>query len=217
MEEEMPTIPPPLEVRVWGPYACFTRPELKVERATYEVMTPSAARGLLEAIFWKPEFSWRVREIRVLRPITLLSIRRNEVASKLSIDSVRRWGPGEGYFAEEDRTQRTTMVLRDVAYVIVADVVLRPHVTDDVAKYRDQFRRRVDRGACAHTPYLGNREFRAFFEWPDPGERPQPLNRDLGRMLFDLDYRENRGMPRFFDARLVDGVVHIPQQLYREA
>src|SRR5713226_8066404 len=133
---------PALEVKVWGVLACFTRPEMKVERVSYEVITPSAARGVLEAIFWKPEFAWQVREIWVLRPIRHFSILRNEVKSKAVVSTARGWAEeGGGYFAEDDRAQRHTLALRDVAYLIKADIVLKPHATDDIAKYRDQFRR----------------------------------------------------------------------------
>src|SRR5437773_1934793 len=115
---------PPLEVKVWGDYACFTRPEMKVERVSYTVMTPSAARGVLEAIFWKPEFSWRVREIEVLKPIRYFSILRNEVQRRASGRSA------EPFYADEDRTQRHTLGLRDVAYVIRADVAVRAHCSE---------------------------------------------------------------------------------------
>ena len=132
---------PPVELKVWGELACFTRPEMKAERVSYSVITPSAARGVLEAIFWKPEFSWQVREIWVLNPIRHFSILRNEVSSKAVVATVERWAKnGGGYFAEEDRAQRHTLALRDVAYLIKADVALRHHATQDVAKYRDQFR-----------------------------------------------------------------------------
>jgi len=117
----------PLEVKVWGEFACFTRPEMKVERVTYEVMTPSAGRGVLEAIFWKPEFRWLVREIRVLKPISYFSILRNEVNSKATERGARdRLAAGVGYFAEDDRAQRNALTLRDVSYVIRADVEVRP-------------------------------------------------------------------------------------------
>src|SRR6266852_3706669 len=148
---------PPVEVCVWGKLACFTRPEMKVERVSYEVITPSAARGVLEAIFWKPEFAWQVREIWVLKPIRHFSILRNEVNSKAVVSTARGWAEegGGGYFAEDDRAQRHTLALRDVVYLIKADIVLKPHATDDVAKYRDQFRRRINRGQCHSVPYLG--------------------------------------------------------------
>lgn len=205
---------PPLEVKVWGEFACFTRPEMKVERVSYPVMTPSAARGLLEAIFWKPEFSWRVREIAVLKPIQYFSLLRNEVNSKASVNTATRWAAnGGGYIAEDDRTQRHTLALKDVAYVIKADVVLRPRATDPPAKYRDQFRRRVKRGQCYHMPYLGCREFSACFSEPDGSEIPVDITDELGTMLLDMDYMKDgsgRGSPVFFRARLEDGVLHVP-------
>lgn len=209
---------PLLEVKVWGDYACFTRPEMKVERVSYEVMTPSAARGVLEAIFWKPEFTWQVREIWVLKPIRHFSILRNEVNNKAVVSTARKWEEeGGGYFAEEDRAQRHTLALRDVAYIIKADITLKPHATDDIAKYRDQFRRRVNRGQCHSIPYLGCREFAAYFGPPDGDEQPIELSDDLGRMLLDLDYapdESGRGVPRFFAARLESGVLKVPTRLY---
>lgn len=213
------TSPRPLELLVWGEWACFTRPETKAERVSYPVMTPSAARGVLEAVFWKPEFSWEVRQIAVLRPIRYHSIVRNEVNSKAVVSTARGWSESGGgaYFAEEDRTQRHTLALRDVAYRIAADLVLRPHAADDVAKYRDQFRRRVARGQCWHRPYLGCREFAAHFGPPDPAWQPIDTSKDLGRMLLDLDYASDgsgRGKPRFFSARLESGILHVPPHLY---
>jgi CRISPR-associated protein Cas5d len=209
---------PPLELKVWGELACFTRPEMKAERVSYPVMTPSAARGVLEAIFWKPEFSWQVREIQVLSEIGHFSILRNEVNSKAVVATAERWAQiGGGYFAEDDRAQRHTLALRDVAYVIRADVALRRHATEDVAKYRDQFRRRVNHGQCYHRPYLGCREFAAFFGPAEETERPINLTDDLGLMLFDLDYEpgsSGRGLPRFFRARLNAGVLRVPPELY---
>lgn len=211
---------PALEVKVWGDFACFTRPEMKAERVSYSVMTPSAARGVLEAIFWKPEFSWQVREIWVLTPIRHFSILRNEVNSKAAFSTARGWArTGGGYLADEDRAQRHTLALRDVAYLIKADIVLAPHATEDVAKYRDQFRRRVNRGQCYHQPYLGCREFVASFAPPDGTEQPIDLSDDLGRMLFDLDYaadKSGRGTPRFFTARLEGGILLVPPELYRK-
>lgn len=211
---------PPLEVRVWGDFACFTRPEMKAERVSYPVMTPSAARGVLESIFWKPEFSWQVREVWVLNDIRHFSIVRNEVKSKAVVSTAHGWAEnGGGYFANEDRAQRHTLALRDVAYLIKADIVLATHVTEDVAKYRDQFRRRVNRGQCYHQPYLGCREFAASFSQPDGTEHAIDLSDDLGRMLFDLDYISDgtgRGKPRFFSARLEAGVLEVSPELYRK-
>ncbi len=204
----------PLTVRVWGELACFTRPEMKVERVTYPVPTPSAARGVLEAIFWKPEITWRIEEIWVLNPIRYFSILRNEVNSRASEAAAVRWQrEGGGYDAAADRAQRHTLGLRDVDYVIRAQVELKPHVQDDPAKYRDQFRRRVEQGRCFATPYLGCREFAASFSEPNGAERPIDQTEDLGPMLLDLDYvpdGSGRGTPRFFDARLERGVLQIP-------
>jgi len=209
---------PPVEVKVWGDFACFTRPEMKVERVSYDVITPSAARGVLEAIFWKPEFSWQIREIWVLRPIRHFSILRNEVNSKAVVSTAKGWAEnGGGYYAEDDRAQRHTLALRDVAYLIKADAVLKPHATDDVAKYRDQFRRRVDRGQRHAVPYFGCREFTAYFGPPDGSERPIDVSDDLGRMLFDIDYAlddSGRGTPRFFGACLESGILKVPVELY---
>ncbi len=204
----------PLQVEVWGDFACFTRPEMKVERVSYPVMTPSAARGVLEAILWKPEFAWRVEEIAVLRPIHWFSILRNEVNSRASERSARSWADkGGGFIVEDDRTQRHTLALRDVRYRITASIELRPHATDDVAKYRDQFRRRVRGGQCFATPYLGCREFSASFG--PPTDRAAIERSDhLCSMLRDIDYGpdgDGRGTPRFFDAVLEAGVLRVPR------
>ena len=209
---------PLLQVKVWSDLACFTRPEMKVERVSYPIMTPSAARGVLEAIFWKPEFSWCVREIWALKPIRYLSILRNEVSSRQSHRSAQKWSKtGGGYYADEDRTQRHTLALRDVEYVIRADIELRPHADADVAKYRDQFRRRVQRGQCMHRPYLGCREFSADFADLDGSETPIELTDDLGLMLEDLDYRpDGSAQPRFFNAKLENGVLRVAAAAQRE-
>jgi CRISPR-associated protein Cas5d len=211
---------PPLEVKVWGDFACFTRPEMKVERVTYPVMTPSAARGILEAIFWKPQFRWLVREIAVLKNIAYFSIMRNEVTSRASERAAQsRIAMGGANFAEDDRAQRHTLALRDVAYVIRADIEVRMGIADDVAKYRDQFRRRVKAGQCFHQPCLGCREFTAFFSAPDANERPIASSEGLGSMLFDLDYARDgsgRGTPHFFEAALENGVLSVPSTLYAQ-
>jgi CRISPR-associated protein Cas5d len=201
---------PPLAVEVWGDFACFTRPEMKVERVSYPCITPSAARGVLEAILWKPEFKWVVRRIDVLQPIRYFSLTRNEVKSKAAVSSARA---GRILLADEDRTQRHTLGLRDVAYVIHADVVLAPHAAGEhPAKYRDQFRRRIGRGRCHRQPYLGCREFSAFFG-PPSGRQPAAINEELGPMLLDIDYApggSGRGTPRFFEAALVNGSLRVP-------
>ncbi|MDH7600659.1 MAG: type I-C CRISPR-associated protein Cas5c [Armatimonadota bacterium] len=209
---------PLLQVKVWGEWACFTRPEMKAERVSYPMITPSAARGVLEAIFWKPEFDWRVREIWVLNPIRYFSILRNEINTKQSHRSAFKWvSDGGGYFADEDRAQRHTLALRDVAYIIRADIELRPHADADVAKYRDQFRRRVQRGQCMHRPYLGCREFGADFAEPDGSESPVEVTEDLGRMLGELRYEAGgRVSPIFFEAKLEKGILRVPQSIYEE-
>ncbi len=209
---------PPLEVKLWGDYACFTRPEMKVERVTHPVMTPSSARGALEAIFWKPQVAWRIEEIRVLNPIAYASILRNEINDRQSERTARGWARnGGGYDAADrrSRAQRHTLALRDVAYVVRAQLVLRDGVADDIAKYRDQFRRRVARGQCFATPYLGCREFSASFGEPEPGEKAIELSEDLGLMLLDIDYDPGgggRGTPRFFRASLEHGVLRVPDR-----
>ncbi|MBW1676150.1 MAG: type I-C CRISPR-associated protein Cas5 [Deltaproteobacteria bacterium] len=203
---------PPLEVKVWGPWACFTRPEMKAERVSYPVMTPSAARGVLEAIFWKPEITWKVREIWVLKDINFVSIQRNEVTQKASLSSARK---GNTIVAEDARAQRQTLALQDVAYLIKADQQIKPHTKEDPAKWRDQFRRRVNKGQCFHRPYLGCREFSADFGPPEGNEKPVSTDMGIGRMLLDLAYEPDgsgRGIPYFFPARLEKGVLHVPQE-----
>lgn len=208
----------PLEVKVWSPpetpYACFTRPEMKVERVSYPVMTPSAARGVLEAIFWKPEFSWRIQEIVVLKPVKYFSILRNEVNSRISERSARSWARnGGGFVANEDRAQRNTLALRDVGYIIRANIAVKPGVSDDAAKFRDQFRRRVRRGQCFAQPYLGCREFTAAFGPVEGDEQPVDVSMDLGRMLYDLAFEaggRGKATPRFFNAEIRNGVMAVP-------
>ena len=191
-----------LELKVWSDYACFTRPENKAERVSYDVMTPSAARGVLEAVFWKPEFAWQVREIVVLKPIKRFSILRNEVNTLASERAAKSWAASGGFNAEEDRAQRHALVLKDVAYIIRAEMVLKPHATDPLAKYTEIFRRRAEKGQAFYQPYLGNREFTAFFGLPGGTEKPANLIKQLGgeyaesagelslgRMLFDLEFQ----------------------------
>ena len=205
----------PLQLQVWGDAACFTRPEHKVERVSYSMMTPSAARGVLEAVFWRRAFRWRVESIAVLKDISYFSIVRNEVTERANARTARGWAEkGGGFFADSDkhRSQRHTLALRDVAYRITASIELRPGAEDDVAKYRDQFRRRVSAGRCFSVPYLGCREFAASFS--DPDTTP-PIDRteDLGAMLHDLEYDADgsgRGKPRLFAARMDAGVLHVP-------
>lgn len=199
---------PPVVVEVWGDAALFTRPEAKVERLSYPVMTPSAAVGVLEAIFWKPEFTWQVVAIEVLNPIREARVRRNETKQVLTREAALR---GERVDTAAHRTQRAATILKDVRYRIHAHVVLRTHATDAVAKYRDQFRRRVERGACFSQPYLGTREFIASFG-PPTKARPLDLTVDLGVMLHSIDFGSGGNDPRsnWFLASLTDGVLLIP-------
>ena len=190
-----------VQVKVWGERACFTRPEFAVERVSYEIPTPSAARGIIEAIYWKPEISWKVREIQVLNPIKRYSVMRNELASR---QSPRR---RERYFADEDRQQRHTLMLRDVAYIIKAEIELLEG--DNVVKHLDQFRRRVRRGQCFNQPYLGTRECSAYFAPPDGTEMPIEHTDDLGLML--LEFNHERGRQLLFNARLERGVLRVPE------
>ena len=209
----MGTAYPPVAIMAWGELACFTRPEMKVERVSYPVITPSAARGLLESIFWKPEFVWRITEIRVLRPIRYISIMRNEVNTRQSHRAARAWErEGGGFVAARDRTQRHTLALRDVAYVIRAEVDVKPEVEHDAAKYRDQFRRRAAAGRCFQQPYFGCREFAAHFGPVSAAEQPLDLTDDLGLMLLDMSFPSEGDAPEpiFFQARLEHGVLRVP-------
>jgi len=211
---------PPVEVKVWGDIACFTRPDAKVERVTYDVMTPSAARGVLESIFWKREMQWRVREILVLHPVRHISLVRNEVKSRVSATSAQIWSKrGGGYYADEDHTPRHTVALRDVAYIIRADALVVPGVAADPAKYRHQFRERVKKGQCYRTPFLGCREFAASFEPPNGKEQVQDVNTELEWMLFDLAYQGKYAgwaTPHFFETKVVHGVLTVPDHHYDE-
>jgi len=209
-----------LEVR--GDYACFTRPELKVERVSYDVMTPSAARAVFEAVLWKPAIRWEVERIAVLRPIQWASFRRNEVSSKVpthSVQTLMRVGTGSlALWADDERQQRASVVLRDVAYRIWA----RPFLTekagpgDTVVKYYEMFRRRASKGQCVNQPYLGCREFACHFELvEDPASRPLAIeeSRDLGIMLYDLDFSDAEApAPLFFRASLQGGVLAVPRR-----
>jgi len=209
-------------IEVSGPFACFTRPEMKVERVSYDVMTPSAARAIFEAILWKPAIRWQVEKIEVLNPIRWINLRRNEVGSKVSARTVRTaLKKGKGslcLYVEDDRQQRAGLFLRDVKYRLYADFeILDRSDGNTPVKFAEMFRRRASRGQCFNQPYLGCREFSASFRLVDPDheftDTPDDLKGDraLGWMLYDLDYSEPLNpMPRFFDARLVDGVLHVP-------
>jgi CRISPR-associated protein Cas5d len=216
-----------VRLRVSGDYACFTRPEMKVERVSYDVMTPSAARGILEAIHWKPAIKWIVEEIRVLKPIRFQSIRRNEVGAKTPVAGVRKaMKSGEigdlHLIVEDNRQQRAATVLADVAYIIGARFELTPKAdhSDNPGKHLDTFNRRARKGQCFHQPCLGTREFPARFELlepdaplPAPDQETTDLGfgtpRDLGFMLYDIDHARDRSS-LFFRAMLDRGVMTVP-------
>lgn len=208
-------------LEVWGPMACFTRPELKVERVSYDVITPSAARAIFEAIFWKPAIRWQVCKIEVLNPIKWGSIRRNEVgalAGKFPI------------YIEEKRQQKNTLLLLDVHYRITARLVFIPpkkregdhhfgdleRMDENPGKYNAIFERRASKGQCFNQPYFGTRECIASFRLVDPKEEvldnPIPEDRDFGLMLYDMDFSKSRTKPdaMFYHARMQKGIIHVP-------
>lgn len=206
---------PILKVRAQGTLACFTRPELKVERVSYPVMTPSAARGLLEAIFWKPAIQWHITRILVLKDIAFTAFRRNEVNSKAlkpRANTVVQGGPAPLYFADEDRAQRNTVALKDVDYVIEAWFTITDKVgpDDNMNKFIDMFTRRVAKGQHFHHPYLGCREFVADILSVENAPQPIMENRDLGLMLWDIIHDKKENIPVFFAARLSNGVLEVP-------
>ena len=204
---------------VSGDFACFTRPEMKVERVSYDVMTPSAARGILEAIHWKPAIQWVVDVIHVLKPIRFHSIRRNEVGHKAPVSSIRKaMNSGEidelVLLVDEDRQQRAATILVDVAYVIEArfEMTRKAGPSDTEGKHLDLFNRRARKGQCFHQPCLGTREFPARFRLIERGEAlPSAITetRDLGFMLYDIDHAAARSS-LFFRASLHNGVLRVP-------
>lgn len=226
-----------IRLRIWAPWALFTRPEMKAERVSYDVITPSAARGVIEAIYWKPQIRWVIDRIHVLRPIRFASLRRNELGSVIPATSVERaMNSGRGALGidiEEDRQQRAAILLRDVEYVVEGHIVVTDPSESDgrslsetqaIAKHLDQFNRRARAGQCFHRPYLGCREFTCDFELVEPGttiksttappgEPPfygtSLADRDLGYMLHDIDFANDR-TARFFRATMSRGVIEVP-------
>jgi CRISPR-associated protein Cas5d len=210
-----------IRLLVWGERACFTRPEMKIERVSYDIITPSAARGILEAIHWKPAIRWVVDRITVLKPIRFESLRRNEVGAKISATNAARAmksGSVSGLetFVDQDRQQRAATILRNVAYIIDAHFELtgKAGADDSEGKHLDIFCRRARRGQYFYAPCLGVREFPANFELLDENaghEVHESLfgERDLGYMLHDIDFA-NDATPRFFRASMKDGVVEVP-------
>lgn len=228
-------------LEVSGDFACFTRPEMKVERVSYDVMTPSAARSVFESILWKPAIRWHVSKIEVLNPIKWINLRRNEVGCVISTrnaETAMRTGAGQlGMYVEDERQQRAGLFLRDVRYRIHAYFELRdprfhksnyPHLSkrqvnvgesdlemepNGAVKYMTMFERRASKGQCVNQPYLGCREFAAEFKLVDTAKQANAIqeSRDLGFMLYDLDYGNVADpKPRFFRAQLVNGAINVP-------
>jgi CRISPR-associated protein Cas5d len=204
-----------VKVKVWGDYALFTRPEMKVERVSYDVMTPSAAQGILEAIYWKPAIRWVVDRIHVLKPIQFENIRRNELSNKVSV-SAKIMKEGNQHvckYIEDDRQQRASLVLKDVEYVMEAHFELTDVDNADPGKHLAIFERRVKRGQCFHRPYFGCREFPVSFEWCDV--IPESLltgEQSLGYMLHDIDFA-NAMTPRFFRAVMRNGIINCRKEV----
>ena len=210
----------PISLEVWGDYACFSRPEMKVERVSYDVMTPSAARGILDAILWHPGLRWVVDTIQVCSPIRFTNIRRNEVKDVISANTVRAAmtsGKGKLYLSAPDSIQqRAAMVLKDVHYVISAhfEMTAQANPTDNPGKFQEMMRRRAEKGQFYHQPCFGVREFPAHFRLC--GERPecpQELRgeKDLGWMLLDMDFSDPENIrPMFFRAVMHDGLIRVP-------
>jgi CRISPR-associated protein Cas5d len=191
---------------------------MKVERVSYEVMTPSAARGILEAILWKPAIRWNILQIDVMKPIRWESVRRNEVGVVISAQTAQtamKRGRGSlGIYVEDVRQQRAGLFLRDVEYVIHAyfEMTDKTGPEDSVTKFEQMFIRRSQNGQCYHRPYFGCREFPVHFEFipqSAPPVRALDLNKDLGWMLYDMDYGGDAPMPQFFHARLQDGSLDL--------
>lgn len=205
---------------VSGEFACFTRPEMKVERVSYDVITPSAARSVFDAILWKPAIRWQITLIEVINPIRWINLRRNEIGSIISnrnVQAAMAAGKGNlGLYIEEDRQQRAGLLLRDVRYRLHG----RFHLTDkagssdSTAKFSDMFRRRAEKGQCINQPYLGCREFACDFTLINKmDDQPQalPLDLDLGWMLYDMDYSNVASPnPMFFRAHMTQGAIVIP-------
>lgn len=211
-----------VQMEVWGEYALFTRPEMKTERVSYDVMTPSAARGMLEAIYWHPGMKWIIDSIEVLAPIRHTNIRRNEVKSVISARSVKavmEKGKGSLYInTKDDIQQRAALVLKNVRYVINAhfEMTEKASSSDNPGKFQDIIMRRIKRGQCYHQPYFGCREFPAHFRLYEGGGRcPEELigERDLGYMLWDMDFSNPEDIqPLFFRASMKNGIISVPER-----
>lgn len=204
-----------IQLEVWGDYALFSRPELKVERVSYDVPTPSAARGIVEAIYYHPGLQWHIDRIYVLNPIRFVSVRRNEVTSKISARNMRQamQGGNQALYmaAPQEIVQRASLLLQDVHYVIEAHFEMTPKASpsDNPGKFQDIVTRRMEKGQCFHTPYFGCREFPVRFgRWGGGPIKTIDETRDLGLMLYDFDYTDPQNItPTYFRAKLENGVL----------
>ena len=204
-----------IQLEVWGDYALFSRPELKVERVSYDVPTPSAARGIVEAVYYHPGLQWHIDRIYVLNPIRFVSVRRNEVTSKISARNMRQamQGGNQALYmaAPQEIVQRASLLLQDVHYVIDAHFEMTPKAspTDNPGKFQDIVTRRMEKGQCFHTPYFGCREFPVRFRrWGGGPIKTIGETRDLGLMLYDFDYTDPKNItPTYFRAKLENGVL----------
>nr|WP_297398887.1 type I-C CRISPR-associated protein Cas5c [uncultured Marinobacter sp.] len=213
-------------IEVSGEFACFTRPEMKVERVSYDVITPSAARAIFEAILWKPAIEWRITRIEVLKPIKWINLRRNEVGAitlARNAQTAMKKGVGQlGIYVEEERKQRAGLFLKDVAYRLHGEFQMTNQAgpEDSAAKFADMFRRRAEKGQCFNQPYLGCREFSCDFTLVDestPSAAAISESRNLGWTLYDLDYSDPKApAPLFFNASLENGVVDVPAKTSSE-
>ena len=203
-------------MEVWGPIACFTRPEMKTERVSYDVPTPSAARGMIESIYYHPGLKWTIDRIWVLNPIQFMNLRRNEVSSKISASNVMQEANGgkqSCIVTTQDIQQRAAMMLKDVRYVIEAhfDMTDKANASDNPGKFQDIVKRRLRKGACYAAPYLGTRECTAHFRlWEGGAIEGIDETRDLGYMLYDMDYSDPEHIqPMFFHAKMEYGCIDL--------
>ena len=219
-----------IKLKIWGDYACFTRPEMKAERVSYDVITPSAARGILEAIHWKPAIKWVIDEIHVLKNINFDNIRRNEVSGKILESSVKKAMEGKDInlyqSITEERQQRASMILKNVQYVIEAhfEMTKKAGENDNPEKHYNIFLRRARDGQCFHRPYLGCREFPAYFELIEENvkvpESEIKGTKDLGWMLYDMEFKDEKETgvykeinPRFFRVEMKNGIIDVAKQI----
>ncbi len=195
-----------IRLKVWGQYASFTRADLKVERFSYPCMTPSAARGILSCILWKPEFKWQIKKIEILKPIVYMNVKRNEIKTRQSTNPI---------IVEDSRTQRNSIILHNVAYIIEASIYQeKMDSKNPPKKYYEMFMRRVRKGQCFRRPYLGQREYSLEFDLPTENDEPIKDTVPIGSMFFDMIYDENAvATPLYFyDVAIQNGVLVCPDE-----